>query len=328
MPTFYVNDIASRDGQRHRIAWSNTLLRDSVGQIVGTASIGQDVTELEQSRRKERLYQEKIIQSEKMATLGILASGVAHEINNPNNFIMMNAEIFARAWMDMDSILERFYNEHGRFSLAGMPYDKARSRFPALIDGLIDGARRIQSIVADLKEYALPESALIKEPVDVNRVLLSVVKLTRPLLQRSSNKFMLQTANDIPSVYGSVQKLEQLFINLIKNACQALTDPTQAISIRSEADPSGQQLIVSIADQGRGIDAESLKHVFDPFFTTRRTSGGTGLGLSICQRIVADHGGTLELVSQVGSGTTATVVLPAAAFFPEPGPAFADEANQ
>jgi len=312
IPLLSESVLVSRDGQSHRFVWNNAILRDPDGRTVGVAAIGQDVTELEQSREKERHYQNQLVQAEKMAMLGMMASGVAHEINNPNNFIMMNAGIFAQAWEDLTGILERYHAEHGPFSLAGLPYEKARDRMPNLIGGMLDGSRRIQAIVADLKDFAVPENGLVKVPVDLNRTLLSSVKMTRSLLQQAAPRLDVRLADGLPPVSGSSQKLEQVFINLIQNACQALTGPEQTISVYSEVDDGGRRVIVRIADQGRGISAEELKHIFDPFFTTRRKHGGTGLGLPICQRIVADHGGTLVFASQVGTGTTVTVTLPAA----------------
>ncbi len=258
-------------------------------------------------------YREQLIQSEKLSTLGILVAGVAHEINNPNQFILTNSELVRRAWEEIEPILNQYREEEGDFFLLGGMYSETGEKVSGYLRGITEGSKRINKIVTDLKSYARTEPREQPlAPVLLNEVVESSVNLCRNLIKNSTNHFSLSLAGENPIVLGSAQRLEQVVINLIQNACHALTDPSQGIAISTAVDDTEGRVRLVVSDQGSGIDKEVMDKIALPFFTTKRTRGGTGLGLSISQRIVEEHKGLISFSSDPGKGTEVTVTLPCA----------------
>jgi len=245
-----------------------------------------------------------------MISLGILVSGVAHEINNPNQFIMVNAPMLKRAWENITPILDKYYEDNGDFMLAGISYKDMRDRIPNLFSGIYEGAQRIRHIVRNLKDYAREVGSETTREVDINAVLKSALTILSNLLKKSTKNLKVIYADNLPTVRGNFQQIEQVLINLIQNACQALTDPMQEILISTSFNKKNKNVVIKIKDEGVGIPEDKLKYILDPFFTTKRDSGGTGLGLSISAGIIQDHGGRLEFSSKPGKGTTVLVSLP------------------
>lgn len=286
-------------------------IRDDSGNIVAIEGFITDITEHKQAEALAKQQEQQLLQADKMATLGVLVSGVAHEINNPNNYILLNGKIFARVWKDIQSILREHYQESGDFLMAGMPYSKAHEKIGQLIHGITEGAERIQKIVQSLKDFARQDRGDLNQLVDVNKVVESAIIIVQNLIKKSTNRFTVTYGENLPPVKGNFQQLEQVVINLLTNACQALTGSGGGLSIRTEYEESSQRITITVKDEGSGISPENMKHIMDPFFTTKRDSGGTGLGLSISYNIARAHQGNLRLQSQPGEGTTAVLTLPA-----------------
>ncbi|MDH2434501.1 transporter substrate-binding domain-containing protein [Pokkaliibacter sp. MBI-7] len=256
-----------------------------------------------------RQHQQQLIQADKLKSLGVLVSGVAHEINNPSALLLLNIPILRDAWQDAEELLEQHYAEHGDYLLAGLPYSRMRDEVPLLLKNMADSAERIKRIVDDLKDFARLDPQQL-QPVDINTMVATAIRLADTTLRRSTQVFEVQYDPDLPSIQGSEQRLEQVVINLILNACQALTDRHQAVSVSTRLASDGQQVQIWINDQGRGIAAEHLPQLTDPFFTTKREQGGTGLGLSVSSGIVQAHGGSLSFTSTPGQGTQVCLSLP------------------
>jgi C4-dicarboxylate-specific signal transduction histidine kinase len=166
------------------------------------------------------------------------------------------------------------------------------------------------TIVESLKGFARAEASELSQLVDVNEVVRSALVLVNNQIRKSTRRFSVAHADGLPAVRGNSQLLEQVVINLVQNACEALTDRRQALAISTAHDPGARDVVVTIHDEGVGIPPEKLPHIMDPFYTTKRASGGTGLGLSVSATIVKDHGGTLSFASAPGTGTTVTLRLP------------------
>lgn len=279
------------------------------GEIFGILIAGVDVTQKKQIEELNRQQQQNLVQADKMATLGILISGVAHEINNPNNFILLNSNNISDVWRDVIPILDKKLKDKGDFSIAGLPYSEIRDDVPPLITGIAEGAERIRRIVQSLKDFARKDSGDLDNSVNINTIIETSVLILNNLIKRSTHHFIVEYYQGTAEVKGNFQQIEQVIINLITNACQALTDPSQAIAVIIYINDLGK-FIIEIKDEGRGIAPEHINHILDPFFTTKRDSGGTGLGLSISYNIVKDHHGDLQFESQPGHGTTARVILP------------------
>ena len=304
-------DVYAKDGSIHTILFSSgaaLLYEDDLP--TGILITGIDITDRKRAEELAKSQERQLLQADKMATLGILVSGVAHEINNPNNFIMLNAKILSRVWDDITPILEEHYKSQGDFTLAGMPYTKAHSRIAQLIAGISEGAERIQKIVQNLKDFARQDRGDLDQPVDINAVIRSAVLIVSNLIKKSTDRFSVEYGENLPRIRGNFQQLEQVIINLITNSCQALPNKERGIIVSTSFDRDSKHIIVKVQDEGIGIPSENLKHILDPFFTTKRDSGGTGLGLSVSYSIVKNHSGDLNFTSESGKGTTAIIRLP------------------
>jgi len=245
-----------------------------------------------------------------MIALGTLLSGVAHEINNPNHFILLNLPLLRSAWHDASPVLEAHASTHPEFVLANLPYDEMRTEIPALIDAVIGGAERIQLIVSELRGYTR-EHPGSGDPVSVNDAVKAALTLIASPIRRATRRFSVRYGTDLPGVRGNVRRLEQVVINLILNACQALPSPERAVQVETSYDAAEGRVIVSVADEGSGIAESDLTRIMEPFFTTKGARGGTGLGLAVSARIVDEHGGRLSFSSAPGRGTVARILLPA-----------------
>jgi C4-dicarboxylate-specific signal transduction histidine kinase len=299
-----------KNGDRRFLEISVSLMRDSDGEPMGFRGIARDITERKDAEEQARVQEQKLMQASKMVALGTLVSGVAHEVNNPNNFIMLNAPILKEAWNHAMPILKEYYEQNGDFLLGGMRYTEIRDSVPTLFSGILDGSERIKRIVQDLKNYVREESGDLRQSLDVNAVLSSAISLLANMINKATNRFVIEYGDDLPAIVGNFQRLEQVMINLIQNACQAIEDKEHEVFVSSSFDPVKGEVIILVRDEGSGIPEDALPHITDPFFTTRQDQGGVGLGLSISSKIVEELGGTLHFQSEAAKGTTAEIRLP------------------
>jgi PAS domain S-box-containing protein len=299
-----------KDGTRRFLETSISLIRGPDGEPIGFRGIARDITQRKDVEEQARIQEQKLMQASKMVALGTLVSGVAHEVNNPNNFIMLNAPILKEAWNNALPILKEYYEQNGDFLLGGMRYTEIRDSLPRLFSGILDGSERIKRIVEDLKNYVREEPGDMRQSLDVNAVLSSAISLLTNMINKSTNRFVIEYGDDLPVIMGNFQRLEQVLINLIQNACQAIDDKERGIFVSSSFDPAKQEVVILVRDEGSGIPEQALPHITDPFFTTRQDQGGVGLGLSISTKIVEELGGTLRFQSQSSKGTTAEIRLP------------------
>ena len=304
--------IYHRDGSIRWIKNTIVIHFDEVGNVVSYDGLINNITELKRIEREKQQQQQQLIQADKMASLGVLVAGVAHEINNPNNFILLNGQFLSNAWKNIRAILDEYHSEHGEFDIAGIPYRESRKNIAEALAGIIDGSMRIEKIVKNLKTFSRKDTGDLSQTVDVNQVVKSAVTLSNNMLQTSTYNFGLQLAETLPTVRGNSQQLEQVVINLLTNACHALDDPNQKIVVSTQVVNEGKEIAIVVQDEGVGIDEKFQQSVFDPFFTTKQDRDGTGLGLSISYQIIKNHGGRIELESKPAHGTTVTVYLPVA----------------
>jgi two-component system, NtrC family, sensor kinase len=302
--------VCARDGSTRTILFSagQTMLREN-GKPDSVLVTGIDITDRKKAEMLAWQREQDLVRADKLSSLGTLVSGVAHEINNPNNFIILNAGNIRDVWASASPILESVYNTGDRFDLAGIDFCEVRKDVPRLIKGIMDGAERIRVIVENLKDFVRPVSPALNQSVDLNRVVEAAQIILANMIKKSCDRFEVCLAEQAPVCMGNFQKLEQVVINLVANACQALPDRSRGIRV-STGSIEGT-VTLEVADEGSGIAEEHLSKIFDPFFTTKRDSGGTGLGLSISYSIVNEHNGNLTVSSVVGRGTVARLRLPA-----------------
>nr|WP_320137075.1 ATP-binding protein [uncultured Amphritea sp.] len=261
-------------------------------------------------RTKElKLQQQQLLQADKMTSLGILVSGVAHEINNPSSLLLLNLPVLKEAFQDAEEILESYYKTHGDFIMGGLNYSRMRDEITPMLDDMLTGTNRIRRIVDDLRDFARQGPADLSETVDLNEVLATAIRLVDNTIRSSTDHFGVTYGTQLPPFKGNAQRIEQVIINLIVNACQALDSPDQSITINTYYRAKDYTLCLAIQDQGCGIEADNITRLSDPFFTTKREQGGTGLGLSVSASIVQEHGGNLVYNSTPHEGTLVTLFL-------------------
>jgi PAS domain S-box-containing protein len=268
-------NLLTGDGQEVPVAWSCSSMRDDTGEVVGLVAVGRDLTE-------RRQLETQLIHSAKMASLGGMAGGIAHEVRNPLGIISASAQLLL---------------EH--------PDDaQLRSQCAQKIHA---ATQRTSQIIENLLKFARPQSERMRE-VDLHAVLEDTVTLLAPQMTLQKVTLRKEFQPNLPRVYGNPNLLLQVFTNLILNACKAmpqggtLTVATRAIE--------AEQVEIQFSDTGCGIPPENTQRIFDPFFTTMPVGEGIGLGLSISYSIIQQHQGTIEVKSQVGKGSTFTVRLP------------------
>ena len=283
--------------------WDLRIVPLREGKRVSAAMIiATDVTE-------KRVLQAQTIRTARLASLGVLAASVAHEINNPNNAIQFNASILTRSWEDILRVLTHHRLERGEFTVGGVPVEKALEGIPRLLEGITRSSQRIQHIVGNLKHMARPDQGELDHRVDLREVLQTTLSILQSPIQKHTDHCRLELPAHLPTVRGNPQQLEQVFINLVQNALQALPDRSAGVTLSASLEPEGEKVRVQVIDEGCGISDTIKARVTDPFFTTKG-NGGTGLGLSISARIVHAHSGRLEITSHPGRGTEVSVILP------------------
>ena len=268
------------------------------------------ITERKLAEKKAVRRQKQLVQADKMASLGILVSGVAHEINNPNQFIMAHIGPLKQAWKGAIPVLERYYVQYGDFRMGGTNYSIIRKKMPRIFSNISHGANRIKTIVDELRGFVNEDPTASHDPVDLNKVVDSALTLVANMIKNATRHFSFDKDPTLARVPGHYQRLEQVTVNLLQNACQALRSKEDAIAVSTWCDASAGEAVLEIRDTGTGIASGDIDHITDPFFTTKRDQGGTGLGLSISSRIIADHCGSMVFDSTVEEGTRVRVRLP------------------
>ena len=290
------------------VVWNRTLKKEV---SLRTAALEKEVAERQRAMDELRVRQRQLIQADKMTSLGILVSGVAHEVNNPTGLILLNLPHLQKAWDDAEPVLEEHYRQAGDFRLGWLQYSRMREEIPQMLTEMQEGARRIKRIVEDLKDFARRDDADLSAAVDLNAVVAAALRLVDNSIRKATRHFSVEYGAELPRFPGNHQRIEQVVVNLVLNACQALPDSERGITLRTWHDAGQQAVLLEVRDEGEGIAPEQLPHLTDPFFTTKRETGGTGLGLSVSAGIVKEHGGSLAFCSAVGAGMTVTLTLPA-----------------
>lgn len=272
--------------------------------------IVRDISNRKKIEVETRKQQQQLLHADKMISLGLLVSGVAHEINNPNSIALLNTPILMRSWESAKPVLDEYFEENGDFAIAGIDYSTMRKELPRIFMELEESALRIKQIVIDLKDYARQETSGQMAAVDVTEVVEYAIRLTSNSIHKNTEKFSTDFSSTPLMILANRQRLTQVVINLIQNSCEAMEKTAQALTISTRYNQKVDGVEISIKDEGAGIAPEDLKQVTDPFFTTKRSIGGTGLGLSVSAGIVKEHNGVMDFYSEPGKGTEVVIVFP------------------
>jgi len=279
-PILALHQVMQRAGRGDLSARASTRRHDEIGEL-GRAFNGM-MNELEESREREQVRRAQLAHTEKMAAVGTLAAGVAHEVNNPVAGVL--------------ACIENMRDDPDN--------DVMREQYLGLIH---DGVKRIERTVANLLDFSRPRSMRLG-PTSLNQSLTQVLDLVRFQLRKAGVEPRLELDPRNPWIAGDRFQIEQLFLNLVLNALQAMPDGG-TLTLRTRR--QGAWEIVEVGDTGTGIPEALRERIFDPFFTTRAVGQGTGLGLSVSYNIVAAHGGGIEVETVEGEGSTFRVLFPA-----------------
>jgi PAS domain S-box-containing protein len=275
--------VRHKQGGWRLIRFNFSPLSEENGNIGGVILSGRDVTDLKR-------LEEQLIQAEKLAAMGQMLAGVAHELNNPLTAILGVTELLRERSGPDESTRRQLELTHRQ-------------------------ARRAARIVQNLLEFSRPASPQ-KKPLDVNNLIERTLQLHEHSLRRNNIEVNIHLPADLPGVIGDANQLIQIFLNLVTNAEQAIREVRDSGRIQIRAGRNGNQVTITVQDDGVGIRPEALPRIFDPFYTTKRPGGGTGLGLSICMSIIREHGGNIEAETLPAGGSAFTIYLPAASEAP------------
>ena len=295
--------VIRKDGRRIHLETSGAPVLDADGNLKGFRGIDKDITERVRSR-------EQMFQAAKMVSLGTLVSGVAHEINNPITSIMLNSPILHKIWNDITPVLDEYCQMHGDIRMGNATYTQLGKRVPVLLSDITEGSKRVKRIVDELKNFAQQRPFNLSDRVDLNKTVKTAVGLVSNLIKKATNNFEVGYGENLPIFKGNAQRIEQVAINLIINACEALPDKEHTVGVSTAYDANSDSVVIKVRDQGRGMSSNVLERIGDPFFTTKRDTGGTGLGLAISKKIIEDHKGTIEFDSVPGEGTLVHIMIP------------------
>ncbi len=287
------------------------------GRKVGVVLVGRPVGELQRAYKELneahaelQLAQQRLVQSEKMASLGRLVAGVAHELNNPISFVFGNMHVLQRYTDKLrtyfDAVSDGATREDLREMRSTMRLDKALKDLDSLVEGTMEGAVRVKEIVDDLRQFSSTQASP-KAPFDI----IHVIRTAAHWIVKES-KFAVDITYQLPPVleaWGHAGQIHQVVVNLVQNAFDAMAD-SEIRSLILSAEPCHQGVLVTLKDSGPGISDADAPNLFEPFFTTKPVGKGTGLGLSISYGIVAEHHGELSITNHQQGGALARLWLP------------------
>jgi PAS domain S-box-containing protein len=286
---------------------------DAAGEFAGAVHIVTDITE-------HRQLQASVAQSDRLASMGMLAAGVAHEINNPLSYVLYNLETLAEDVPTLGGVITRCLSalaEHlDEAAVAKVVAGAAELLQPGMLEDVarcaqeaLGGARRIREISRGLGTFSRVES-VEKSAVNLKHAIESAASMAQNEIKYRAQ--LVKSYAEVPSIWGSEGKLSQVFLNLLINAAHATEEghvDGNQIGVRTWAE--GHDVFAEVTDTGKGIPPENLKRIFEPFFTTKPAGVGSGLGLAICKSIVSEFGGDIQVESEVGKGTRFVIRLPA-----------------
>lgn len=271
-------------------------------------------------RREQEEQRQKLIQADKMVSLGTMASSLAHEIANPNSAVISNAHFLEQNFTSLKPLLEQKLTEEETDEAGLLPPDILLEKFSQAISGILNSSDRIRDMIRQLREYYKQSNPRRKDRIDINEVINNALDLTRSELKKSSIQVSRNFSASVPEIMGNFQQLEQVFINLIINSRQAIAEKRESgrslsagnnyIMINTKLDEKENNISITVKDSGRGMDQEAIKNIRKAFFSTRLDSGGSGLGLYISDKIISDHQGCLKFSSEKDKWTEAVITLP------------------
>jgi PAS domain S-box-containing protein len=259
---------------------------------------------------RQKLLEDQLQQAQKMEALGTLVAGVAHEINNPINLVMYNLPLLKNVFTDLLPVLEKESKLNADNKYGGLTYEFLSENLLQLVSDIDMATNRIAKTVSDLKNFSKQSDSEEKEPMGINTAVENALRLIQSTLKKSKINLVKDLADNLPDIEGSPHNIEQVILNIIINAAQAIDCDHGEISISTEYQIKDGNILISISDNGRGINPVIANRIFDPFVTDKRAQGGTGLGLSVSYNLINAHKGTISFKNRQDGGTLFQVFLP------------------
>ena len=283
---YYENPISIRSGDERIIAWHSTIVRDKKGRITGTLSSGEDITERKRTEAE-------LLRSEKLASVGQLAAGVAHEVNNPLAGILVYIKLLLKKYEQNKLQTEQTEEQLKKIA-------RETERCSRIIKNLLDFSRQTEVTL---------------RPVDINKVIEATFSIVGHQISLKNIRPEKKLMKYLPFIQGDFDQIQQALMNIVLNAAQAMPDGGDLVVTTSVAnrvkigDSIKEAIRIDISDTGVGIPKENMNKLFTPFFTTKETGKGVGLGLSVVHGIIERHHGKIEIASNLGAGTTFSIYL-------------------
>jgi signal transduction histidine kinase len=260
---------------------------------------------------EQRILEKQLVQSEKMSSLGTMVSSIAHEINNPNNFISFNIPILRDYVNEIMPIIDVYAERHPDFEMCRMPYSLFREDISTLLDNIESGSRRISRFISNLKEFSRLKDNVEETWIDLKGVVDQALSICQAQLKKNVKTMVISFPDNAPRIWSDAYALEQILINLLANAAEAADKIESQVQLNVNIqDNWTAHIILEVRDNGCGMDHKTQHMIFDPFFTSKAGSGGTGLGLYVCHSLVERLRGRIEVESEPGKGSTFRIVLP------------------
>ena len=285
--------------------WNNKL---------GTLLMFVDMTEAMLLKKRLQEQQAELIQRDKMNTLGVMVTGITHEVNNPNNLIKINAEVIQNSWHEVLPILDDYYKKHPGKALQNIPYDEMRGLLTAAMEDTASASKRIEKIISGLSTFIRGDETLEMSQCNLPDIIIETIIMLRPQIKKRQVEVLFDEKKPLILFEANAALINQVFVNLILNAVEAC-DPknfenNQQGEVKIDTSVTEDYVYVIIKDNGIGIKEVDIAKVFDLFQSSKSTIGGTGIGLSIVYTLIKLHQGEISVESEEGFGSTFTVKLP------------------
>jgi PAS domain S-box-containing protein len=261
---------------------------------------------------KQKLMERDLVQREKLASLGLLVSGIAHELNNPNNFIIFNLPILREYLQEILPVMDREAESNPGAEYFGMTYGDFREDLLKLLQNIENGSHRINATVSKLREFSRQKEKEKekKVPMQIGDLVRKAASICMSQIKKRVKTFEVDIPEDLPEIVIDTDSFEQIMINLLINAAHAADKPDSMLRVTAKNGDSWQKkLILEVTDNGCGMDEKTSGRIFDPFFTTKHDGTGTGLGLYVSRNLMEEMGGKIEVDSELGKGTVFRLYL-------------------
>jgi len=275
-------------------------IMNAQGEVEGVIEVSRPIT-------RDKAREQQLFHADKLSSLGLLVSGIVHEINNPNAYICGNIPLIKEAFKTIFPILDEHVRQTPDFQVARLDYSLFKENVTLMLDDMIQGCSRIQNILASLKSFTRRAEELLSETVNLNDVVQEGMRLVYNTMKRMA-VIHTDLQEDLPSIKGNKDRLIQVFVNLMINAWQAIDKEKGNIWVKTKFDSQENCVCLRVCDDGCGMGEFAKAQIFNPFFTTKKE--GTGLGLSIVSKIISEHNGRTDVESEMGKGSTFTIRIP------------------